>query len=208
MDVKPQNAEPRAKPRLRWYQYSLRTLLIGIVVLSLPCGWFGWKLRAAQRQRAVVEALLKSDISVRYDFEFEYDDTITRAERVGAKPPGPAWLRAVLGDDLFRSVYEIILPGRPAKPFTDVDLAQLEDVPTVRLLYLDDAQVTDAGLRHLEALTKLEALWLERTRVTDAGLEHLKGLTRLRELWLIGSAVTDAGEAKLQSALPDCEIIR
>ena len=44
------------------------------------------------------------------------------------------------------------------------------------------------------------------TNITDAGLEHLKGLTNLEELDLRWTKVTDAGVAKLQQALPNCEI--
>ena len=54
----------------------------------------------------------------------------------------------------------------------------------------------------------VERLLLSSTQVTDAGLEHLKGLTALQWLLLSNTQVTDAGVARLQQALPNCEIHR
>ena len=36
MPDKPNTAEP-GKPRRRWFQFRLRTLLIGVAVVALPC---------------------------------------------------------------------------------------------------------------------------------------------------------------------------
>lgn len=43
--------------RLRWFQFRLRTLLVAILLLSLPLSWFGWRLEEARRQRKAVEAI-------------------------------------------------------------------------------------------------------------------------------------------------------
>ena len=43
--------------KLRWYQYSLRTLLIVMVLASFGLSWFAVKLQQARRQRAVVAEL-------------------------------------------------------------------------------------------------------------------------------------------------------
>ena len=69
------------------------------------------------------------------------------------QPPGPAWLRKLLGDDLFVNVTKVDLRG---------------------------SQVSDAGLKHLKGLTQLQELNLNDTKVSDAGLQHLKGLTQLQ----------------------------
>ena len=73
---------------------------------------------------------------------------------------------------------------------------------------LASTKVTDAELEHLKGLTRLEFLVLTNTEVTDAGLTHLEGLTRLQTLYLSGTKVTDDGVAKLQTALPKCQIRR
>ena len=47
------------RPRLRWYQFSLRGLLIFMFLASLGLSWFGVKYRQAQCQRAAVQAARK-----------------------------------------------------------------------------------------------------------------------------------------------------
>ena len=49
-------------------------------------------------------------------------------------------------------------------------------------------------------------LGLSGTRITDRSLEHLSGLKNLSSLFALETKVTDAGVAKLQKALPDCDI--
>ena len=102
-------------------------------------------------------------------------------------PPGPAWLRTLLGDDLFSDVTEVFLGE---SRITDNELICLKGLPRLKKLVLGKTQVTDAGLKHLEGLTQLEDLSLSRTRVTDAGLVHLKAMTQLQTLWLAGTQVT------------------
>lgn len=53
MDNNPNAFQP--KSRRRCYQFGLGTLLLGIVVLSVPLGWFGWK-RHLERVRIADEA--------------------------------------------------------------------------------------------------------------------------------------------------------
>jgi hypothetical protein len=60
------------------------------------------------------------------------------------------------------------------KEVTDIGLARLEGLTTLRFLYLDETGVTDAGLKHLRTMKKLEGLWLANTRVTSTGVEELR----------------------------------
>lgn len=91
---------------------------------------------------------------------------------------------------------------------TDAGLQHLQGLTALQELSLSGTQVTGAGLPHLRELTALKGIYLGNTQVTDAGLEHLKGMTALKELGLRGTQVTDAGVARLQQALPNCEIER
>ncbi len=68
------------------------------------------------------------------------------------------------------------------------------------------AGISDAGVAHLRGLAKLHTLDLSATAVTDSGLIYLAGLSNLRDLDLKYTLVTGAGVAKLQAALPDCDI--
>ena len=204
MDETPANRDqPTAVKRRRWYQYSLRALLIGIVVLSLPLGWLGWKIREARQQHADVAAIEKRDVEVEYDYE------IAKRGFLAPRPPlpGPAWLRALLGDDFFRNVGGVYLAdAHPA--FTDADLKSLTRFTHLKELYLDHTRITDAGVEHPKGLSSLEVLDLGNTQVTDVGIAQLKELTRLNRLSLANTRVTAAGVANLQKALPHCRIDR
>jgi hypothetical protein len=45
---------PAPKPRRRWYQFSLRTLLIVVTLSALPLGWVGSKLVQRRREQPVI----------------------------------------------------------------------------------------------------------------------------------------------------------
>ena len=91
---------------------------------------------------------------------------------------------------------------------TDAALVHLKQLTNLEWLSLGNTNVTDAGLVHVEGLTNLTNVYLYDTEVTDAGLVHLKGLTNLKMLDLGGSNVTDEGVNELQTALPNCTIVR
>jgi hypothetical protein len=156
-------------------------------VLSLPLGWFAYKLRQVREHRAAVKAIQ------------------TLGGRVGCYPdrlgrhPGEE-VRGDRGDRLW-----VRLSRTPVR---DAGLVYLRGLTTLYQLDLDATKVTDAGLVHLKGLTQLKVLSLDNTQVTDAGLEHLRGLTQLQSLSLVNTQVSDPGVAELQKALPNCKITR
>jgi hypothetical protein len=207
------------KPERRWFHYSLRTLLLFVAIASAGFGWLGMKVRAKQREREAVKAI---DNSAGY-FAYGYQLDAGR-NRVAPVPPGPAWLRKLVGDDFFADVEVIgcghrqlsdkdlshlrVLPGVKELELggcelTDAGLAQIEGLSRLKNLWLYHTLITDTGLVHLEGLTSLESLDLRYTKVTDAGLSHLHKLTRLKQISLVGTKVTDGGVEELQMALPN-----
>ena len=46
------NETDNTRPRRRWYQFSLRTLLIVVAVSTVPLGWFAWEIQQRRRERA------------------------------------------------------------------------------------------------------------------------------------------------------------
>ncbi len=86
---------------------------------------------------------------------------------------------------------------------TDADLVHLAELPTTKVLYLTNTQITNQGLAALKPLTSLEKLNLDGTQVSDDGLQHLHGLTSLKTVTLRTTNVSDAGTQALREALPD-----
>ena len=192
----PQSAAvPRRVHWRRFLQYRLRTLLIVMVVVFVAMGVWS---NSARRQRAAVESLKKVCALVMYDFE---------EHKLASPPHRPAWLVELLGVDYFANV---TVAGStdfyPSLELTNAHLKQLEGLPSLRVLGLQQTQVTDAGLEQLRSLTALEHINLSATQATDTGLDHLRGLKALKELYIGGSKVTEAGVARLRQALPNCEI--
>lgn len=224
------------KPRGRWLQVSLRTLLILVTLLGVGLGWF---VHCGERQRRAVEALKEVGGEISYDtpgaapaeksfdlsgwFPRDYLDDVDRVDLSESKftDAEMVHLRGLTG------LQSIHLNGTLV---TDAGLAHLKGLHRLKHLTLDGIQVTDDGLAHVQGLTQLEWLSLDATQVTDAGLAYiqdlrrlvwldldgtqvtdtglpqLQGQTSLKELGLRGTQVTDAGVAKLQSVLPKCEI--
>lgn len=201
-------------PKRRWFRFSLRTLLVVVLLLSLPLGWFAVKLRQAEKQRKAVEAIREARGRVVYDYELKDDEFYVRPE-----PPGPAWLRRLVGDDFFADVVHILTTDWPdpprqsgdvflghvnglrhleslnlfVTPVTDAGMENLEGLTTLETLTLYGTQITDGGVGNIKGLSKLESLSFCDTKVTDGGLENLVGLTDLAWLRLPNSQVTDAG---------------
>jgi hypothetical protein len=186
-------------PKLRWYQYSLRSLFLVMILACIGMSWFGVKIREARRQKEAVEAIKKLGGAIAYDYQVD----ASGHELQGAKPPGPAWIRSLLGEDFFGQVIHVAFDYSNVN---DDELEHLKGLTRLRWISLSRTHVTDAGLDHLKGLVQLQWLWLENTQVTDAGLERLKGLTKLRILDLTDTQVSDQGVKKLQNALPNCEI--
>ncbi len=182
-------------PRFR-LQFSLRSLLLLVLVASAGFSWLGIR---TQRTRAMRAAVAKLD-----RFGPQVEESGGRVWWIdfsgcGTKPTD---------DDLvdlkpFSHLKWLILAGAP---ITDAGLQHLDALVRLESLDLAETPITDAGLEHLTVLGRLESLNLSGTRVTDAGLEHLKTLSRLEHIGLRDTQVTDEGVQQLQQALPDIEI--
>jgi hypothetical protein len=204
------------------FQFSFRSLLFFLAVLSIPLAWFAWEMDKARRQREVVERIVTVRGPVLYDYQ-------ERKLRRGVIPPPspPGWLPRLLGHDFF---CDLVVVDWSRSPIGDDDLspmrrmtklerlwlndtqitnrglAHLEEMAELRMLSLGKTQITDGGLAHLGKMTKLELLNLVDTQISDDGLADLEGMTELEQLWLVGTQVTDEGVEKLQQALPSCYI--
>ena len=218
-----------ARHKRRWFQFSLRTLLI-LVTVGCICG--GWWLNRAFQQRTAVRRFYELTA---HRPDSHGDSLVTMGYRHQGKdeyykpiiPKWLHWLRDMIGEECFGEVTGVQLLDTPATnedlkhlavlpgveriwlartKVTDEGMPLLKVCPKLKFLGLDGTPITDEGIAHLTAFPDLESLSLSGTKITDAGLEHLARLPRLKELWLRNTAITDAGYQKLQAALPDCEI--
>lgn len=179
-----------AKAFGRGLQFTLRSLMLLVAVVAVPCGWLTNEIRAARRQREIVAAAQNRGCGVAYDYNLTSSGGFQMF--TGARP-GATRLHALLGDDFFHDV-----AGAFAR--TDDALFALQELPSLRRLYLHDSQITDDGLKALARWDRLEWVDLrDASHVTDAGLKHLEGCPRLKVLMLRRTSVSDAGMDSLKN---------
>lgn len=97
--------------------------------------------------------------SLEGEMHYDWDVDEQGIQLLNAQPPGPEWLRDLLGDTFFSEV---------------VDLSLSDDKHYRSPGHT--TSVTDEGAAHLECLTHLRTLCLFHTQVTDTGLQHIKNL--------------------------------
>jgi len=152
---------------LRWYQYTLRTLLLATFVCTILLSCFTAIRQQARRQHDAAAVFYEMGLEVVYDYQSSLFTP-------------PEWLRELLGDDFFYNVVEVDFDLRN-NDVTDHDerkaLVYLEALPHLRTLYAKDRD--DA---FLECLARLKIhladlhLAFGGDRVTSRGLQHLRAM--------------------------------
>ena len=220
----------------RWrFQFSIRSLLVLVVVVALPCSWFAVEMRAATRQKDVVMAIQRAGGAVFYEHQFdssgnqipvggviwdnpvdENGNPIPGGEAPGAESPAPTWLRRLLGDDFFRAAIEVSVANEEGlthvRLLAGIKRLRIDAYSRYTLQRFapvpDSIPLTNSGLRFLDDLPELQevAIIQANGHITEAGLRHLGGLKQLRKLKLLGVGISDEGVTTLQQALPNCRI--
>ncbi len=175
-------SEPTKRKR-RWFQFSLRSLMIFTAIVAVEFGWLGSKIAKKRQEQALVAGIREHGGGV------EYDSSV------------PTSLRWLLGGNFFNDVQYAWITRAD-----DATLRSLAELTRLRGLHLFADGVTDAGLANLKGLAQLQWLYVDNTLVTDAGLVNLKGMTQLQWLRLENNNVTDTGFTNLKKALPNCQI--
>jgi hypothetical protein len=179
---------PRAETKR--FQFSLRAILVLFLVVALPLGWIGFRLRERAAQAAAVAVLEESGARVHGSF-------------------GNAEIVTFYSNDQFDSASLAELNKLPrlhtlrlrGVPVADEDLRHLEHLE-LTTLELEGTGITDGGLGSLSTLGRLRVLDLEDTGITDAGLNSLATLPSLRVVKLKGTSVTEQGMQRLRRAIP------
>jgi hypothetical protein len=216
MESPSQSVEKPVKRKLRWYQFSLRSLLIFVTLFAVACSWFAVKMGRAKRQKEAIEVIQKVGGSVHYD----YEETAPRTVSNSGKPREPEWLLKLLGEDFFHKPVNITFFETPKDEgwikavnslpslktlllsggnISDETLEHLSELPNLEELHANSSSVSDKGLKNLEKFPKLRWLTIHYTKVTDSGLVHVRSLKHLEWLILIGDNISDAAVPDLSS---------
>lgn len=156
-----------------WRQFSLRTFLFAVLLLSIGLAWI-----AAERRRTAA-----ANTAVAF---FEERDALL-IEKADWLPRAP-WTRTILGSNEASRFEHAILPEN----FRDPDLPRLHDLPRLRWLSLHEG-ITDQGISNLRGHPGLESIYVDGSKVTDDGLIHFRSMPNLRGLLLWRTPLTGAG---------------
>jgi hypothetical protein len=87
-------ANPVSRPWRRFLRFSVRGMIVLVLVIG---GWFGWIVRSARMQLEAVAVVAKAGGEVHFDWEWEDGRTLP-----GGKPRAPKWLVNVFGAEYSR----------------------------------------------------------------------------------------------------------
>jgi hypothetical protein len=210
--------------RPRWHQFSLRSLLIFTVIVAVASAWLRSEVESKRQEREAVAAIVQAGGTVDYDYQWDYRQSGQPGQSV--KPPGPGWLRGLLGENFFARVRSVSFDRMPGADVNAV-APNLDRIAGVRYLYFNNSNLADDGLAHVKGMSRLEVLYLDGTKISDAGLANLQGLwlidlgfrgtnisnaalpvlksmRGLHYLDLKETRVSKAGAEDLKNALPNC----
>ncbi len=183
----------------RRFQFSLRTLLVLVVVVALPFSWLAVEMKKVRQERMAVGFFLASGCIV-------FDDECTDkegdllvldhrfADLLIIRDRGP--LTRLLGRDFFHSTRTIA----HWRPLYQVGPYDSSGMPYTK------RDVAEAMLFALKDISDLRTLDLSNMPINDCDLDYVMLMKELRQLDLSHTRITDEGVAKLQQALPNCKI--
>jgi hypothetical protein len=181
------------RPKRRWFQYSLRTLLLVVILASIGMSWFAVRMKRARQQQEAVKAIVRLGGKVEYDYEttYEYPDACMDGQSLGCsggprpKSSVPAWLNSLLGEDFFAAVITVELDS--ARMDSNDALEQVRHLPRLQQLVTGgNSELTEEGQKCIEGLTHLRCLGIPSSVEPEVRLDHLQALERLEFLELGG----------------------
>jgi Leucine-rich repeat (LRR) protein len=168
--------------------------------------WLGLLVASARRQARAVEAIEASGGKVVYAHQFDFNAGYYR----DGAPPGPDWLRQLVGRHYFDTVLDVSFSG--FKQFDDAPdslplaaaIPYLADLPNLRHLTLSTLELTDDEFGALVAHANPQEMICVGMTVSDGAAARLTEAARLRHLGLNDVIISAKGVAEFKR-LPNLE---
>ena len=207
-------SQPAASSRRRWFQFSLKSLMLMTAAVAAWCGFY---FSPAKRAERAVESMQGSGAAVMFDYQ-RLPDKSAYSQQV--EPPGLPLIRQVAGEGFFRDADWIQLHDAALSAEALLPLTQLPSLRRVTLanckigdqhmmhfgrlrllesLDLKSNQITDTGLLHLQGMLQLETISMSKNLIQGDGLKHLDALRRLKTLFLHDNPISDEGLAHIKT---------
>jgi hypothetical protein len=140
--------EPARKRR--WFRFSLRTLMVVVLLLSLPLGWLAMRMAQAERQRRAVEAIREAGGEVYYLHKKGVMATPIVRLRMS--------LAELVGWNLIWDVLEVDLSS--AASISDDTLEHVRGLSELEMLYVRRKQLSEKDIEAIQqALPNCKIHW-------------------------------------------------
>jgi hypothetical protein len=178
-----------ARTARRWFRFSLSALLVAIALLSV---WLASVSSGARRQKWAVDVLKGTGVQLVYDYQVGSDGSpLPDAEQ---NPPGPAWLRNLVGIDYVANV--VRASGWAEFQIHDDTVGIFADLPALQIIV--GAYLSETGLAMLERVTKLRQLdAMVQFPLRPQAWQHLWRLAALERLGISGDGFDDDSLAQI-----------
>ncbi len=201
-----------AKPRRRWLQFSVGTLLLVITACAVVLGIV---TERARDQRALINDIkrLGGRVSLTHEMNGEGEGN-TQADQQARRSLLARWLGddyadigsieiqgRTLSDELFSRICRLTQLRNASwlgTQFTDRRLFEMRSLTRLRELHIKGSPVTDVGLAGVARMRDLRSVTLSNTRVRGPGLVHLSDKTAIEDLSLRCCPLQDEGLDHLQ----------
>jgi hypothetical protein len=100
-----------AKPKRRWFRFSLRTLFVLVTIVGIAAGWVRYQTNWVQQRREFLNAL-----AAERDAGDEQFNRVGAMELPPAEPNPIPFVRKILGD---RPYFDVVLPERYGQDLID-----------------------------------------------------------------------------------------
>ncbi|MGV3609002.1 MAG: leucine-rich repeat domain-containing protein [Planctomycetaceae bacterium] len=168
----------------RWFQFSLRSLLVVMLLLPMVLGVYARYRAESQRQWRLVNELKAAGGL----FDLVIADQMEPEIEQGAFLQWQKWLGIDLPTGLKSfTIFKSVEPGTP--------IANLGEFPQLESVALCDGTVKDEDLAILAKLPRLRFLRVDSDHITDQGIAALEGCTNLHDVVIEGNQLTGKGLA-------------
>ena len=190
-------------PKRRWFQFSLRSLMLFMVCCSIACSWYA--TRVANQREAVRAILGMEDCSVAYDCDNSLFDLAPVVAALSGQPPPPArretLAERLLGKDFVYNVVEAEIPIDKVNNAVPqlARLSHLKKVSIVLEKHVSDdvidaaTEITDRHLPGVEVvISHLETSWDVEHKSPQTADAHIGDSVRICWTHDTTEAVADA----------------
>ena len=189
------------KPKRRWFQLRLRTLLALVTLASVPLSWVGWELDQRRREKVVIAWV--EEMGGRVSFEAKINSGFKTNWWKTATDTlfGKRVHSFILGDEVTDLSPLAGLKNLNELSFSETEVSDLTPLADMKnLKYLDFCLTEVSDLSPLAGLKNLQCLSLYSTPVSD-----LTPLSELKNLKVLDLRHTEVSDLTLLAGLENLE---